>query len=128
MEQAVALIVGIVALPMGISLFVRSAEWSRFFQLLRTQGDHAALILGYFHLIIGAFIVAFHWEWQGLSVFVTLVGVAAILEGAVYTLFPRFLQTMLAWCAPRQRTLFSVTGLMAIIVAGVAIFDYAKLL
>jgi uncharacterized protein YjeT (DUF2065 family) len=128
MEQAVALMIGIVALPMGLSLFIRSEEWSKWFQYLRTQGDNVTLIIGYFHLIIGAFIVAFHWEWHGLSVLVTLVGVTAILEGTVYTLFPRYLQTMLAWCEPRQRTLFSVTGLMAIIVAGVAFCEYAKLI
>jgi hypothetical protein len=124
MEQAVAFMTGVTAVVMGFSLLLRWRDWREWIRLLRTQGRPAALIIGYLHLIIGTFIVGFHWKWEGMPLLVTVVGLTAIAEGVVYTLFPNFMLVMLAWCEQRGSTLFRVAGLTTIIIGGVILCEW----
>jgi hypothetical protein len=124
MEHAVAFMIGTSAVVVGCSLFLRWRDWREWIRLLRAQGRPAALIMGYLHLIIGTFIVGFHWEWSGFSLLLTLVGVKAIAEGVVYTLFPSFMLTVLAWCEPRHSFFFRLAGLVTIALGGVILCEW----
>jgi uncharacterized protein YjeT (DUF2065 family) len=117
MEHAVAFMMGTSALAIGFSFLIRWKDWSEYLRRVRGQGRPAALMIGYLHLIIGTFIVAFHWKWEGLPLLLTLLGVKAIAEGFVYTLFPNGMLAMLAWYEPHHRALLRLAGIFTIAVA-----------
>ncbi len=116
MEHVVAFMIGTSAVIIGLSLIFRPAEWLSYLKHIRMQGASASLIIGYLHLIMGTFIVGFHWMWTGLPLLLTLVGIKAIIEGITYTLWPNFLITMLAWYEPHYRTWFRTGGIITIII------------
>lgn len=116
MEQAVAFMIGISAMVIGLSLFFHSKGWSEYLAHVRQMGQPAALIIGYLHLLAGTFIVGFHWKWEGLPLLLTLLGVKAIAEGVVYTLFPSGMLAMLGWYGSRSRMLFRIGGLVTVII------------
>ncbi|MCE9590866.1 MAG: hypothetical protein K8S99_10115 [Planctomycetes bacterium] len=124
MEQAVAFMIGVSALILGISYLARWQDWSLWLRHLRKQGTPAALLMGYLHLVLGTFIVAFHWKWEGLPLLLTLLGVKAILEGIAYTLLPNCLMAMLAWYEPHHRLLLRIAGVVSIIIALVVLAEW----
>ncbi len=126
MEQAVAFMIGTSAVMLGLSLFIHWQDWSGWLRMLRAQGRPAALMMGYLHLIIGTFIVGFHWNWQGWSLLVTLIGVKAIAEGVVYALCPKAMLAMLAWCEPRHYTLLRATGLFTVAVGAIILRSWLQ--
>src|SRR5579885_745721 len=117
MEKAVAFMVGLSYLIIGVSLLLRWQDWSDWLKRLRAQGRPASLAIGALHLAIGTFIVAFHREWSGLPLLLTLIGVTAIAEGFIYTLFPGIMLAMLEWYEPRHRGFLRASGVITIIVA-----------
>lgn len=119
MEHAVAFMIGISAIVIGFSLLIRGDDWTGYLRRVRQEGRSAALLLGYLHLLVGTFIIGFHWKWEGLPLLLTLLGVKAVLEGVVYTIFPN---AMLAWYEPRGRTFFHIAGLATMII-GLIIFN-----
>lgn len=124
MEHAVAFMVGTSAVIIGLSLLSRPAEWLAYVDRLHTQGTSASLIVGYLHLIIGTFIVGFHWKWTGLSLLLTLLGVKAIIEGVVYTLFPRAMLAMLGWYKPHHRPWFRVVGVLTVVIGVLVLYEW----
>lgn len=111
----IAFIFGFTALVVGFSFIVRWQVWSQYISQLRTLGQPAALIVGYVHLLIGSFIVAFHWQWSELPLLLTLIGVKAITEGVVYTMFPKVMVSALAFFQRLpQKLMFRIFGLITI--------------
>ena len=123
MEHAVAFMIGVSALVVGLSFIVRAKGWAEYLAHVRKAGEPAALIIGYLHLLVGTFIVAFHWIWEGWPLLVTLLGVKAILEGVTYTLFPAVMPAMLGWYASR-RGLFPVFGVLTMIIGGLVLQEW----
>jgi uncharacterized protein YjeT (DUF2065 family) len=117
MEYAVAFMAGVSYLILGLSLLLRWQDWSDLLKALRHKGRTSSLSMGGLHLAIGTFIVAFHWEWAGLPLLLTLLGVKAIGEGFIYTLFPEAMIAMLKWFEPYHRGLLRPSGLVTIIIA-----------
>lgn len=116
MEYAAAFMIGTSAVFIGLSLIFRPAEWQAYMRHIKAQGTGASLIIGYLHLIIGTFIVGFHWVWTGLPLLLTLIGVKAIAEGITYTLFPQSMSAMIAWYEPRFRQWCRIGGMITIII------------
>lgn len=114
MEHAVAFMAGTSYLILGASLIFRWQDWSVWVKRLQEQGRTAGLSIGMLHLVVGTFIVAFHSQWTGLPLLLTLIGVKAILEGMVYTLCPGFMIAMLKWLEPYHRPVFPLSGLIAL--------------
>lgn len=125
-EDAVAFMVGISASAIGISFLSHGKDWAEWLRKLHGQGRPAALIIGYMHLIVGTFIVGFHWKWAGLPLLVTLIGTKAIAEGFVYTLFPNGMLRMLVWYAPHSRILFRIAGVITLVIAVVALCEWQQ--
>lgn len=126
MEHAVAFVVGVTALVAGLSLFLRPHAWLEWVKHLRAQGVSAALMMGYLHLILGTFIVGFHWKWQGWPLLLTLIGAKAIAEGVTYTLFPKAMLAMLAWYEPLHRGWCRVAGLATIVVGLLVLGEWVQ--
>ena len=124
MEYAVAFMIGISALVAGLSFLIHGRGWAEYLRRVRKAGQPAALIIGYLHLLAGTFIVGFHWKWEGLPLLLTLLGVKAILEGFIYTISPNAMLTMLAWYEPRYRALFSIAGIVTIVIGGLILCEW----
>lgn len=124
MEHAVAFMIGISAMVVGFSFLIRGKGWSEYLKHVRKAGQPAALMIGYLHLLVGTFIVGFHWKWEGLPLLLTLLGVKAILEGVTYTIFPNAMQAMLAWYEPRHRTLFPIAGIVTMVIGGLVLCEW----
>lgn len=124
MEYAVAFMIGISAVVIGLSCLFRAGDWIGWIKLLRAQGRPAALIMGYLHLLVGTFIVGFHWKWQGLPLLLTLLGVKAILEGVVYTLFPAAMLSTLAWVEPRIQGWLRIAGVATVIIGALIFHEW----
>lgn len=126
MEHAISFIIGTTAIVLGLSLIARPRSWLELTKHLHAQGESASLMIGYLHLIIGTFILGFHWKWSGLSLIVTLIGLKAVLEGVIYTLFPKAMLAMLAWYKPRHIIWFRIGGLLTVIIGGIVLCEWWK--
>lgn len=116
MEHAVAFMIGASALFIGLSFLLHGKGWLEYLTHVRQAGKPAALVIGYLHLLMGTFIVGFHWEWQGIGLLVTLLGVKAILEGIIYTVFPAVVPAMLGWYISHHHRLFRALGIVTMII------------
>ncbi len=124
MEHAVAFMIGISALVIGFSFLIHGKGWAEYLKHVHKAGQPAALMIGYLHLLVGTFIVGFHWKWEGMPLLLTLLGVKAIAEGFVYTLFPNAMLMMLAWYEPRQRVLFPIAGIVTMVIGGLVLCEW----
>jgi hypothetical protein len=124
MEYAVAFMIGVSGLTLGFSLIIHHEIWREWLRRLRVQGAPIVLLLGYWHLIVGTFIVTFHSKWSGWPLLVTLVGVKAIMEGMFYTLSPNNAVRMLEWCEARQYKMIRAMGVVTLIIAMVALNEW----
>jgi MFS family permease len=124
MEHAVAFMIGISALTLGVSFMVRWRDWVGLVREIRERGRPASLVIGYLHLFLGTFIVSFHWKWHGLPLLLTLIGVKGIVEGCIYMLFPGVVPAIMKWYGLHARALFSISGLLTVIIALVVLDEW----
>lgn len=126
MEDAIALIIGIVALPLGISFLLHGEDWAGWLRHVRKLGRPAALMMGYLHLGVGAVILAFHWKWTGLPLVTTLLGAKAVGEGLTYMLCPGCMLRMLEWYDRHHRNLFRMAGIVTLIIAVAVLTEWRQ--
>jgi len=124
MDQALAFMIGTLAVIAGLSLIVRAHDWVMWMKHLRQTMPTSALWLGYFHLMLGAFIVGFHPKWQGLTLIITLIGVKATLEGILYLIFPNVLEALLGWYETLPLVWFRCAGILTLIIGLVVLMGW----
>jgi len=124
MEQAVALMAGISFLVLGLSYFFNSGDWIAWIAHLQKQERRGSLTIGMINLLIGGFILGFHWQWQGLALVLTIVGVLATIKGTVYMLFPSLLPRLLERMEPYCRELLVFASLVLLAISGVAFAEW----
>lgn len=119
MEQAVALMAGISFLVLGLSYFFNADDWIAWIANLQKQERRESLSLGMINLLIGGFIIGFHWKWDGIALVLSIVGVLATINGTIYMLFPSLLPAVLRILEDRCRAilLFASIALIAIALA-----------
>ena len=118
MEQSIELMTAICFLVMGLSMLFRTSDWQAWVKHLQAQGRSTSLVLGSINLLLGSFIVAFHWVWEGIGLIVTIFGVLFLLRSVVLLFCPGFLPKMLKKLAPRMGGLVTVSGL---VITGIAV-------
>ena len=89
MEEAVQKLAVVSFLIIGLSHIFQPLVWIKFFIAIRERGETGAFINGFIHFPLGALIVAFHNEWQGIPLILTLIGYGFILKGLICFCFPR---------------------------------------
>lgn len=124
MEQAVAFMAGVSFLGLGLSYFFNSGDWIAWIAHLQKQVRRGSLTIGMINLLIGGFILGFHWKWEGIALVLSVVGVLATIKGAVYMLFPSFLPRMLEGLEPHCRGLLLFASLVLIAIAFAAFYEW----
>lgn len=124
MEQAVAFMAGAGFLVIGLSYLFNSGDWIAWIAHLQKQERRGSLTIGMINLLIGGFILGFHWQWQGLPLVLTIVGVLATIKGTVYMLFPSLLPRLLEWLEPHCRELLVFASLVLLAIAAAAFTEW----
>ncbi len=123
MEQAVAFMAGASFLVLGLSYLFNSGDWIAWIAYLQKQERRGSLTIGMINLLIGGFILGFHWKWEGLALVLTIVGVLATIKGTVYMLFPSLLPRLLEWLEPHCRGLLVFASLVLL---GISAASFAE--
>jgi len=128
MEQAVAFMAGMSFLVLGLSYLFNSDDWIAWIAHLQKQVRRGSLTIGMINLLIGGFILGFHWKWEGIALVLTIVGVLATIKGTVYMLFPNLLPAVLEWLEPHCRALLLFAGIFLIVIAAAAFVEWWQLI
>ncbi len=117
MEQSVEIMAGITFLVFGLSYLFHAQDWIEWLESVRTGGRQSSLLMGAMHMLLGSFVVAFHWVWSGWAMILTIIGLWAIAEGAVYLLFPDCLARFMGWMAPYYKLVLRGFGIAIVLLA-----------
>ncbi len=109
------------AWPVG---FFQFHDWIAWIAHLQKQERRGSLTIGMINLLIGGFILGFHWKWEGIALVLTVVGVLATLKGAVDMLFPSILPRVLEWQEPHCRGLLMFASVAFIAVAAASFGEW----
>jgi len=123
MAYSIELMTGICFLMLGLSLLIRFPDWVDLLVDIQKKGRTASLSYGMLNLLLGSFVVAFHWVWDGIAMLVTIIGLIMLLKGFVYMLFPGYLPAKFAMIIPRYNNLIRVAAVLMAIIGGVLLYD-----
>lgn len=117
MEQLIEVIMVIFLLPLGMSMAVRPQYWVEWLQTIYNTGISAVLTLAMVYLFFGAFIITFHWVWEGFPIVVTIFALIVILRSIMMLFFPEFDLKLINIFKPQLKTLTSISGFFIVIIA-----------
>lgn len=124
MEQAVPFMAGASFLVLGLSYLFNSGDWIAWIAHLQKQERRGSLTIGMINLLIGGFILGFHWQWEGLALVLTIIGVLATIKGTVYMLFPSLLPRLLEGLEPHCRGLLVFASLVLLAISAAAFTEW----
>ncbi len=124
MEQAIEFTAGIVFLVIGLSCLFRTNDWVTWLAHVRQEGRRKALSLGSIGLLLSALIVGFHPVWSGPSMLLTIIGVAGILEGTLYLLYPGSLNCILSFYEPRYKPIIRLFSLIMVLFGTIILYGW----
>ena len=127
MEQAIELMMAICFLLLGLSLLFRSGDWLDWMHFLQQRGTNSSIVLGMTNLLLGTFIIAFHWVWSGLAMIVTIFGCLFMFRALVLLMCPKFLPGMLKHVLEHHRSLIPFAGVFAAVVGLLLFYDLSAL-
>ena len=120
MEVGIERLAAMAFIVTGLSHIAAPRAWTRFFIIMRDQGEAAGLLNAYVHMPLGLLIVAFHPVWSGPGLLVTLVGCALTLKGILYLVRPGLALKSMERVTEERAWQFRVAGLFALLL-GLAI-------
>jgi hypothetical protein len=127
MEQAVAFMAGVNFLVLGLSYFFNSGDWIAWIAHLQKQVRRGSLTIGMINLLIGGFILGFHWKWEGIALVLSVVGVLATINGTIYMLFPNWLPAALDWLEPYCRAILLCASIVMVAIAAASFCEWWQL-
>lgn len=101
-EQGISFWVGLTLVVISQALLLQPRN---VVQLLRDISEKAAsmtLLIGWLNLSFGAFILGFHWRWDGLAMALTIVGLLSTAKGVLSILAPRTFGAMIVAMASQE--------------------------
>lgn len=112
--ENLALIIGLYALFAGLGMLLDPSKAARLLQELREE-PVAAYLIGLIAFFFGAFMLAVHWRFGGpLEAVVTLVALAAAIEGAIMLVWPKLLLELpLGLVSPRASRVWGGAAALA---------------
>jgi hypothetical protein len=119
MERSVEVLAVILFAVTGLSHVLQPEAWVEFFILLRGKGASGAFVDGFLNLPLGAFIIAFHHEWSGIPVVLTLIGWALLIKSLIRFCAPKQALRVMARVSLERGWEFQVAGAFLVILAGI---------
>jgi uncharacterized protein YjeT (DUF2065 family) len=115
MEVGIERLAALAFIVTGLSHIAAPRAWTRFFIIMRDQGEAAGLLNAYVHMPLGLLIVAFHPVWSGPGLLVTLVGCALTLKGILYLVRPQLASIGLGHIKEDNGWRFQVAGVLGVL-------------
>ena len=119
MQQAIQVFAAISFLVIGLSHLGQPKAWVTFYQALAALGTPGVFLEGFLLLNFGVIIVAFHNEWHGPALLLTLIGWSQILKGAGRFLAPQVGLRVMQRASPERAWYFQVGGAVALLLSGI---------
>ena len=127
MEQAVSFIAGTSFLVLGLSYFFNADDWIAWIYHLQKQERRGSLTIGMINLLIGGFILGFHWKWEGIALPLSVAGIFATVMGSIYMLFPSWLPAVLRQMEPQCRAILLLASVVLIAIALTSFYEWWQL-
>lgn len=106
----------------GLSHIVAHKAWAEFFILLRDKGHPGVFVVAFMSLGFGSIIAAFHWEWTGIPLLLTLLGWAQVLKALVYFCVPGYGHRKLGVVSLERSRMFAYPGVFLLVVSGLLLY------
>lgn len=126
MELSIQFMAGVSLTLLGLSYLIATKDWIMWIENLERQGRKASLTIGSINLLIGSFILAFHWVWQGWPLLVTLIGAMALLKAATYLLCPGWLPAKLSKIHKQLPGWLKTSGITLSIIGMVIVYSWGQ--
>jgi hypothetical protein len=118
MERSIEVLAIVLFGGIGLSHILQPRAWAEFFILLRGKGEAGAFVDGFLNLPLGGVIVAFHNQWSGIPVVLTLVGWGLLIKGLIRFCAPKQGLKMMARVSVERSWEFQVAGGVLVALAG----------
>ena len=122
MERSVEVLAIILFGVIGLSHFLQPRVWAEFFILLRGKGEAGAFVDGLVNLPVAGFIIAFHNEWSGIPVVLTLVGWGLLIKSLIRFCLPKLALAIMAHVSVERAWEFRVAGAGLVAFAGLLVY------
>lgn len=124
MEPAIEFITGVTLLFIGISYIFRQKDWIIFLEHLEKKGSRAGLSMGAINTVAGSFIVAFHWDWEGLAAITTILGSLFLFRGFICLIYPNLVISKIRMILKKAKTNLNVIGLVSMLLSGIILLGW----
>lgn len=94
-EQGLSFWIGLFLAVVSLSLLLHTGRWVQLMADYGGMPSSMLLVISCANLSLGAFILGFHWKWEGWAAALTLLGLLATIKGMLYLLFPGFLSSII---------------------------------
>lgn len=111
---------------MGLSHITAHRAWAEFFVLLRAKGNAGVFVVGFMSLGFGSIVAAFHSEWSGIPLVLTLLGWAQVLKGLLYFCVPAYGLRRLQVVSLERSRMFVIPGYVLLFLAGLILFHLMR--
>lgn len=125
MEQAIEFMLGVTFTTLGLSYVVRTNAWIAWFEHLKGEHRRGSLSIGALCLLLGTFIVGFHWAWKGIPLITTVIGVICVAKGVIYLLFPQWLPIKIKLLEKHFVPVLRISGLIMVGIGLVVIHHWS---
>lgn len=124
MNQPIELIIGITFFILGLSLLFHQRKWTALINDILAKGPSAILMIGAADVLMGSFIISFHWVWSGLSTITTIVGALFLLRGTVRLLCPKMVVKRLKSMMRHATKTLWISGLTVIVLSWIILCNW----
>lgn len=122
LEKSIELFTVINLSVVGLSHFLQPANWVRFFQTLSAKEQAGNIFNALLALTFGSFVFCFHIVWQWPAMLVTVYGLAQIIKGFIYLLFPLYGLGSIKKVVPGMEGKFKWVGLIMFLLAAATFY------
>jgi len=122
MEQAVQIMSGVAFLILGLAVLLRPGDWGAWISAIAARGTNGILTLGGVNILLGAFIIGFHWVWSGAAALLTVVGLFILARGMLCLFCPECVLGMMEKIKPRLIGLMRLGSVVTITIALIVLY------
>lgn len=123
MEDSVQVMIAICFFIFGLSMLKNTNLWSEWFLDMREAYFRSSMSWGVINILLGSFIIGFHWVWEEINTIITIFGLLFLLEGTIFLMFPKFFVWTLNKFEKHMRKLIIFYGILFSILSWFLFWD-----